>query len=159
MQSKRNTRVWAAFALAAGLLLSACGQAESEEPTTDLGAAEVKAVQGSDLMSVTLVPSAIKRLGVETTAVETRRVPSSYTGGRLVQRKVIPYSAVLYDADGKTWAFVNTEGRTYVREPLTIAYEKDGVAVLTAGPSVGTDVVTVGAVELYGSELGIDADH
>jgi ABC-type oligopeptide transport system substrate-binding subunit len=158
MQSKRNTRVWAAFALAAGLLLSACSEAESDEPTTDLSAAEVKAVKGSDLMSVTLIQSAINRLGVETTPVETRRVPVGYTGGPMVERRVVPYSAVLYDADGKTWAFVNTEGRTFMREPLTISYEKDGVAVLTAGPSVGTEVVTVGAVELYGSELGIDVD-
>lgn len=148
-----------ALALAAGVAVSACGQAESEEPTTDLSSAQVKTVKGSDLMTVTLKPIAIERLGLESVPVEVRRVPRSPTGGPLVDRKVVPYSAIIYDADGKTWVFVNTEGRTYMREAVTAAYEQEGMAILSAGPAAGTEVVKVGAMELYGAELGVDADH
>ena len=50
-------------------------------------------------------------------------------------RKVIPYSAVVYDTDGSTWTYVNTAPRTYVREPITIAAIQGDVAVLDRGPA------------------------
>ena len=39
-------------------------------------------------------------------------------------RKIIPYSAVIYDLSGQAWAYVNTEPRTYVRQPITIDYSQ-----------------------------------
>ena len=70
-------------------------------------------------------------------------------------RKIIPYSAVIYDLAGQSWAYVNTEPRTYVRQPVTIDYSKGAMTVLKDGPAVGTPVVSVGAAELFGAETGV----
>jgi hypothetical protein len=62
---------------------------------------------------------------------------------------------VIYDLAGQSWAYVNTEPRTYVRQPVTIDYSKGQVTVLKDGPAVGTSVVSVGAAELFGAETGV----
>jgi hypothetical protein len=72
--------------------------------------------------------------------------------------KVIPYSAVVYDADGSTWTYVNTAARTFVRQPITVRVIDRGTAILTSGPAVGTAVVTVGAPELLGAEYDIGSE-
>ena len=67
-------------------------------------------------------------------------------------RKIVPFSSVLYDADGKTWAYVNTKPQTYERAPVTIETIEGDDVVLTDGPPTGAAVVTDGAVEIYGTE-------
>jgi hypothetical protein len=67
----------------------------------------------------------------------------------------VPYSAVIYDADGATWTFVELEPGVFQRAPITIV-SVDGANVrLSAGPAPGTEVVTVAAAELVGVEAGI----
>ena len=34
---------------------------------------------------------------------------------------VVPYAAVIYDAEGGTWTFVELEPGVFQREPITIA--------------------------------------
>ena len=70
-------------------------------------------------------------------------------------RKIIPYSAVIYDLSGQAWAYVNTAPRTYVRQPITIDYSQGAQTVLKDGPPSGTQVVSVGAAELFGAETGV----
>ena len=67
----------------------------------------------------------------------------------------IPYGAVLYDPDGKTWAFVNVKGLSFERKSITVANIVGEVASLTQGPAVGAKVVTLGAAQLYGAEIGV----
>ena len=69
----------------------------------------------------------------------------------------MPYAAVIYDAEGATWTFVELEPGVYQREPITIvSVDADGQNVrLSAGPAPGTEVVTVAAAELVGVEAGI----
>jgi len=43
----------------------------------------------------------------------------------------------------------------FVRHPVTIEYIDKEKAVLQDGPDVDTEVVTVGAAELFGAELGV----
>ena len=129
------------------LQLSACTQdtagAESKaEP------AQVEHVEGSDISRLTLTAKAAERLGVQTTTI--RQTKSAGTS-----RTVIPYGTVLYDAKGATWVYVAQAPLSFVRERVTIEYIKDGQAVLTDGPAIGTAVVTVGAAELYGTEFGV----
>jgi hypothetical protein len=69
-------------------------------------------------------------------------------------RKVVPHAAVVYDAKGKTWVYVNTDPLVFVRQPITIDYIQGDLAVLSDGPAAGTAVVTVGAAELLGTEFG-----
>ena len=73
--------------------------------------------------------------------------------------EVIPYSAVVYDTDGSAWTYVNIAARTYVRQPITVAAISDDTALLSAGPSVGARVVTVGAAELLGTEYSISGEE
>jgi hypothetical protein len=72
---------------------------------------------------------------------------------------VIPYSAVVYDTDGSTWAYVNTAAKTYERKPITVTEIDGTTALLSAGPAVGTAVVTVGAAELLGTEYDISGEE
>jgi hypothetical protein len=146
----RHSKRWLAIL---GLLvalpqLSACTQTaaegtSSEEPAT------VEQVEGSeDVSRLTLTPKAVERLGIQTTPLREETVAGK-------QRKVVPYGAVLYDADGKTSVYVSTAPNVYVREPITVDLIEGDRAILSAGPPAGTAIVSVGAAELHGTETGV----
>lgn len=69
------------------------------------------------------------------------------------KRKVVPYSAVYYGADGTAWVYVNPKPLVFERQPIVIERIVGDLAILSDGPSVGTKVVTVGAPLLYGAEV------
>ena len=69
------------------------------------------------------------------------------------QRKAVPYSAVYYDSKGKAWVYATSEPLVYQREPVTVDTIQGDMAYLTDGPPTGTEVVTVGASLLYGTEV------
>ena len=142
---------WALVAiglLVVGLQLSACTQQPVEAEAGAPEPAKVEHVEGAEVSRLTLTAKAAERLGIETKPVLAGKI-----GG--APRRVIPYSAVLYDAKGDTWVYVNPEPLSYVRERVTVAYIQGDQAVLTDGPPEGTPVVTVGAAELYGTEFGV----
>jgi hypothetical protein len=91
---------------------------------------------------------AAKRLGIETALVRDAQVQ-----GKL--RKVVPYAAVFYDLNGKTWVYTNPASLTFVRASISVDYIDGDLAVLLEGPSSGTSVVSVGSPELYGIEFGV----
>ena len=68
---------------------------------------------------------------------------------------IIPYSAVIYDPSGKTYAFTNTAPLTFVEVPITVDHISGNSAYLTTGPKAGAKVVSVGAEELYGVQTGV----
>lgn len=68
-------------------------------------------------------------------------------------QKVIPYSAVYYDAKGVAWTYISTKPLTYERHRIIVERVVGDLAVLSDGPPVGTPVVTVGAPLLYGAEI------
>ena len=68
---------------------------------------------------------------------------------------MVPYSAVIYDAEGHAWVFTTSESLSYVKSPITIDRIDGDRAVLNEGPPPGTQVVTQGAEELFGVEDGI----
>ena len=72
--------------------------------------------------------------------------------GSNTPKKVVPYSAILYDLTGDTWVYTNPEPSVFVRERVNIERIDKDLAVLTSGPAAGTQVVTIGAAELYGAE-------
>lgn len=69
------------------------------------------------------------------------------------KQKVVPYSAVYYDAQGIAWVYVNPKPLVYERRRVGVDRVVGDQAVLTEGPPVGTSVVTVGAALLYGVEI------
>jgi hypothetical protein len=143
----RSTSRWAAPGLlVAGLVLSGCSdiaEADTELPQP----AKVEAIPGSKLSRLTLEEKAIERLGIKT-------APARNLGA--AGQKGVPYSAVIYDAAGATWVYTNPEPRVYIRQSITVETIGAGQAILSRGPTAGTAVVTVGAAELYGTELGVD---
>lgn len=100
------------------------------------------------LKTLTLSEKAAERLGVETVAV-------AESGTTMA----IPYAAIVYDASGKTWTYVNPEALTYKRAEITVAEIDGDTARISAGPPSGTMVVTTGAAELYGAEIGVGGGH
>jgi hypothetical protein len=77
-------------------------------------------------------------------------LPLADTGEK---RKLVPYSAVYYDAKGEAWVYLNPKPLTYERKPIKVAHVIGDVAALSDGPEVGASVVTVGAALLYGTEI------
>ncbi len=73
-------------------------------------------------------------------------------GGR--QSLVAPWAAVLHDAYGGAWVYERTGPLTYARRRVQVHRVLEGVAILASGPKAGTEIVTDGAVELFGTELG-----
>jgi hypothetical protein len=151
-ESRRNRR-WlsiAAATVAAGLTAFAVydGVASSETASAVPEAHSAGKVQTIDgLTRVVLTKSAAQRLDVQT--VHARRAVVS---GR--PRIVIPYAAVLYDADGATWTYTSPKPLVFVRHDIRVDAIEGNAAVLRDGPEAGTAVVTVGAPELWGIEYG-----
>jgi hypothetical protein len=153
-RSHLNWSSAAVVALAGAVLsagLSGClrrGEAETEP----VAPAAVEQVQGSELSQVTLTEEATHRLGVATAAVREQ------TGAGARAGKVVPFGAVLYDADGQAWVYTVKAERTYLRAPIVVDRVEGDTAYLRDGPAAGTTVVTVGVPELYGSEYGVEGE-
>jgi hypothetical protein len=130
--------------------LTACSEVSEVEPASEGDSpALIEPVEGSDGLSrITLTEQAAERLDLTTATV----AESSARGGGTT----IPYGAVMYDENGETWTYTEEEPLVYLRASITVASIDGDVATLDAGPPVGTPVVTVGAAELYGAEVGVD---
>eukprot|EP00913_Durusdinium_trenchii_P008849 g8315.t1 len=66
---------------------------------------------------------------------------------------VVPRSAVLYDIHGTSWVYEKTAETTFRRRRVFVQYTDGDLAVLRAGPPEGTEIVTDGSAELFGTEL------
>lgn len=145
----RVTRI--ALVLFAVIAIAACAPAGDGATPTQVPIEIVK-TDGSDVGRLTLSASAAGRLGIETAAIAEERIDG-------VDRTVMPYTALLYDADGSTWAYTNPEGLLFVREAVTVERIEGDLAILRAGPALSTLVVTVGGAELWGAEHGVGGGH
>jgi hypothetical protein len=81
---------------------------------------------------------------------------------------VVPWSAIVHDYHGGTWVYVKVRPHTYARHRVRVLYVHEGAkkagstskpasqgeAVVEAGGLVGKEVVSVGAIELFGTEVG-----
>ncbi len=142
---------WALVLLIMPAILFAGCLGSSEAGETDPPAV-VESIEGSELPSLTLTERAIERLGIQTSKVRDEDMAGSPDEPTL--RRVAPYAAVIYLPDGSTWVYTRVEPLVFVRHSITIDYIEGDLAVLSDGPPSGTDVVTTGAVELYGTEFG-----
>jgi RND family efflux transporter MFP subunit len=70
------------------------------------------------------------------------------------ESRVVPWSAVIHDIQGGQWVYENTGPHVFVRRRLMVDYVLDGQAVFHDGPRPGMQIVTAGAVELFGTEFG-----
>jgi hypothetical protein len=97
---------------------------------------------------VILTEEAEHRVALQITKVEPR-------GNDLT----VDYAALVFDKVGKPWVFTVVGPRTYVRAAVGIKEVQDNLVILSSGPPAGTEVVTVGAIQLWGAELGIAGKH
>ncbi|MFJ5699133.1 hypothetical protein [Arthrobacter sp. NPDC093139] len=130
------------LASAASLSLAGCAAVKSDSAPAGEAPASLEKV-GSDLNKLTLTEKAVERLGLTTEKVTTGK------GG-----PVVPYAALVYDGAGKTWVYTAPEPRTYIRAAVTVDQITGDKVQLRSGPAAGTDVVTLGAAELFGAEFG-----
>jgi hypothetical protein len=141
---------WVIVVLIVALLPSAACRGTSEEAGAEGNEpARVEPVEGTDVSRVILAARAVERLGIRTATVQNGE-------GRQAELTVMPYSALVYDTNGRAWAYTSPEQLTFVRSRLTIERIEEQNVFLLDGPPPGTRVVTVGAAELYGTELGIE---
>jgi hypothetical protein len=128
------------------LMLAACSDAAAiggkSEP------AIVEPIAGTEFNRVILTAKAAQRLGIELDSIREEQM-----NGKL--EMVLPYAAILYGLNGETWAYTSPDTLTFVRSPITVDYIEGDNVVLVDGPPVGTDVVTVGVAELFGTDTGI----
>jgi Cu/Ag efflux pump CusA len=130
--------------LAVGLAAAGCTSAQSAETDSGSPPAVVEPAADGGPATLRLIDEAVARLGITTAPVTA--VGTGWT---------IPYSALIYDAEGSTWTFVELEPGVYQRAAVTVTGIEGDTVSLSTGPPAGTPVVTVGAAELVGVEAGI----
>src|SRR3954447_11092568 len=143
MRTARSYGIASLFVAAAGGLAGCQTVAGAKVDAADAPASVETAADGGPA-TLTLIEDAERRLAIET-------APVGGAPGALS----VPYAAIVYDAEGATWTFVEREPRVYERAAVTVRSVDGDQAVLSDGPAPGTDVVTVGAAELVGVEAGI----
>jgi len=146
----RNSKILAAGVLIISCLLVACSTATGTTTTKDKYEPAVVEKTESGAV-VTLDEKAAVRLGIQTAAVADAGTVREGSSSALA----VPYSAILYDKDGNAFVYTNPGGLTFVRAPITVDYVEGDQAILSDGPSSGTQVVAVGVAELWGAETGL----
>jgi hypothetical protein len=63
-------------------------------------------------------------------------------------------SAVVRDVHGGAWVYEQTAPHTFLRRRVSVSDTLGDLAVLASGPQPGAAIVTAGAAELFGAELG-----
>lgn len=122
----------------AGFQLTAC--APKSETAKKVDPVKLEPIDGTDFKRVILTEKAAERINVQTASVSGT---------------VIPYAAVIYDTEGKTWVYTNPEPLTFVRQSVLVDRIEGDQAILSQGLDEGTTVVTLGVSELYGAETGV----
>jgi hypothetical protein len=150
LRSAPARRLAAALAvLAAGLVLGACKEVESET-ASGYEPAKLESVKGKgdDFKRGTFTKEGAARVDLRTDKV--RR-----SGGQ----KVVPYAALIYNDEVKTFVYTSPEPLSYERVPVTVDRIEGNRVLLSDGPPAGTTVVTQGVTEVYGAELDIAGSH
>ena len=135
----------AAVVLCLAAALSGCTEVEEKE-THGYEPSKLTEVAGSDAKRVTFTAEGAKRVGLRRAAIRAQ--------GRT---KVVPYGALIYDAQGKTYVYVASTPLSFQRAEVKVDRIAGQRALVSSGPPAGTSVVTTGATEVYGTELEIAA--
>lgn len=146
-----------ALVLMAAAFGAGCGEVEEASISSSDAPAQLEPIEGSTVKRVVLAPRAVERLDIRTAGVRPAS-PQEMEGvvpAGQPTRTAIPFEAVLYDKKGAPFTYTNPKEREYVRQAIALDGIKNNVAILSSGPPLGTQVVTVGGIELYGVETGV----
>lgn len=143
----RRTPLTLAVVLFLGALLAGCTEVEASSSDEGYSPAKIEEIEGSDVKQVTFTEDAAGQVDLQT-------VQAARRGGQTV----VPYAALIYSPDGKTWVYASPRALTFLRTPVLVDRIEGDDVLLAKGLSPGTTVVTVGAAEVYGAELDM-ASH
>ena len=132
---------------AAALALAGCAELPSSSSEAYVPAT-LESTSPDGPKRVTFTEEAAQRVDLATTRV---RATSTATA--------VDYAALIYDKTGKSWVFTEVGPLTFQRVAVTVDEVKGPLVMLSAGPPAGTQVVTVGATQVWGAELGIAGKH
>ena len=133
--------------IAAGVWLSACGEASTGydyETASHHEPAKLEPIKGTDVQRVIFSAEGANRIGLQTSPIRQNG-----------EEKIMPYAAVIYDAEGIAYVYTAPEPLTFVRKEIKIGRVDGDSVVLSDGPPASTEVVTVGAAEVYGTEFEV----
>ena len=74
------------------------------------------------------------------------------------EQLVVPWSAILHDAQGGSWLYVQVKPLVYSRRRVDLSHVQGDNAILARGPAPGTMIVVEGAAELFGTEFGVGSN-
>jgi hypothetical protein len=132
------------LAVAAALAVAVTGCGTSHHSSIP-PAARLEHAPGGRATRIVVSASGAQRIGLR-----TRRA------GRAAGPTVaIPYSAVIYDPSGRTYAFVAVAPLTFTEVRVKVDRIDGSTAYLREGPHAGSQVVSTGAAELYGVQTGV----
>jgi hypothetical protein len=150
MSSKTTIRrAFLGFVVAVAATVSLAGCAEIEVPLAEpYEPAHLESTGPDQPARIILTDEAQRRVQLQTTKVRLE-------DGDLE----VEHAALVFDKKGKPWVFTVVGPLIYVRAPVKIKEIDDELMILVSGPPPGTEVVTVGAIELWGTELEIAGKH
>lgn len=67
----------------------------------------------------------------------------------------VPYAALIYDTNGDTWVYQQTDSLKYKRVPVVVDYIEGDTVYLSEAPEAGTPVAITSVAELYGTDTGV----
>lgn len=67
---------------------------------------------------------------------------------------VVPFSALVHDVQGGAWVYEKSAPQSYTRKRVRLLRVASGFAVLASGVKPGSQIVTTGVAELFGTEFG-----
>lgn len=147
MKIHRHNIFW--ITLLALVILPACQKKETTHHKIE--PAHIEHIEGSELSRLILTEKAVERLGIETVQATEEMIARSEARPRITA----PYSALLYDVQGRAWVYTNPEPGVYIRHEVEVDFIEGSRAVLNEGPPPGARIVSVGAAELYGTEYEV----
>lgn len=110
--------------------------------------ARVEPIAGSDFNQVVLTQRAAERLDIQTVTVREDQIEGA-------TRLAVPYSALIYGLEGETWIYTSPAPLTFIRQAVSVDTIDGEIVLLFDGPPAGTEIVSVGVAELYGTETGV----
>jgi len=113
-------------------------------PDTGVHPAKVETTNMPGIKRITLTER-----GAQRTGITLGKVTSGSKGLE------IPYTALLYRADGSEWVYIAEKPLVYVRVKVNVTDIKGNRMFVSEGPIAGTEVVTTGGIELLGTEFDI----
>ena len=127
--------------------LSACKEVEEVAPAVHQPAV-VEELEGLDVKRVRFDREGARQVDLRTATV-----------AEVGRQTVVPYAALIYDAQGVSWVYVARGPLSYQRQEVVVDRIEGRRVWLRDGPRVGAQVVTRGATEVYGAELDIAGSH